>query len=85
MDELSVDPTEDGVLLFTLYRPDALNAITPAMGDRYFNVLQEADADPATRVVPGFRRWWAYGGERFWGVGGCGGPQESVSGRGGCV
>jgi len=51
MDELLEERTRDGVLVVTLNRPAVLNAWTPAMEERYFDVLQEADADPATRVV----------------------------------
>ncbi|HEY4851645.1 MAG TPA: enoyl-CoA hydratase-related protein [Streptosporangiaceae bacterium] len=40
----------DGVATFTLNRPDRRNAWTAAMENRYFNLLQEADTDPAVRV-----------------------------------
>jgi enoyl-CoA hydratase/carnithine racemase len=37
--------------LLTLNRPQALNALTPAMEARYLELLNEAEADPAVRVV----------------------------------
>lgn len=39
------------VLLLTLNRPERLNAWTYAMGDQYFDYLDEADADPSIRVI----------------------------------
>jgi enoyl-CoA hydratase/carnithine racemase len=41
----------DAVLLLTLNRPDRLNAWTYELGDRYFDLLDEADASPDVRVV----------------------------------
>jgi enoyl-CoA hydratase/carnithine racemase len=43
--------TEDGVAQITLNRPDALNAWVPELGRSYFDRLEEADADPAVRVI----------------------------------
>jgi enoyl-CoA hydratase/carnithine racemase len=42
---------DDGVLLLTLHRPERRNAWTLDMEDVYFDLLQEADADPAVRVI----------------------------------
>jgi hypothetical protein len=41
----------DGVATVTLNRPQRRNAWTAAMEVRYFDVLREADADPAVRVA----------------------------------
>jgi enoyl-CoA hydratase/carnithine racemase len=41
----------DGVCVLTLNRPEQLNAWTQAMEDRYFELLDEADRDPDTRVI----------------------------------
>lgn len=40
-----------GVLLLTLNRPDRLNAWTPTMQERYFDLLEEADRDPGVRAI----------------------------------
>jgi len=40
----------DGVATFTLNRPERRSAWTPAMENRYFDVLAAADTDPAVRV-----------------------------------
>lgn len=40
-----------GVLLLTLNRPDRLNAWTAALEDQYFARLDDAEADPAVRVI----------------------------------
>lgn len=39
------------VLLLTLNRPDRLNAWTPSMQERYFDLLERADADPEVRAI----------------------------------
>lgn len=41
----------DAVLLLTLNRPDQLNAWTPEMQHRYFDLLEHADQDPRVRVI----------------------------------
>jgi enoyl-CoA hydratase/carnithine racemase len=41
----------DAVLLLTLNRPHRLNAWTDAMEDRYFELLDLAESDPAVRAV----------------------------------
>lgn len=41
----------NGVLLLTLNRPDRLNAWTPTMQERYFDLLEQADADPDVRAI----------------------------------
>ena len=45
------DVRDDGVALLTLNRPDRLNAWTIDMEDRYFDLLLEAEADPAVRAI----------------------------------
>lgn len=42
---------EGGVLLLTLNRPDRNNAWTYELGDRYFDLLDEADNEPGVRVI----------------------------------
>jgi enoyl-CoA hydratase/carnithine racemase len=41
----------DAVMLLTLNRPDRLNAWTDALQQRYFALLDEAEADPDVRAV----------------------------------
>src|SRR5579862_2744597 len=41
----------DGVATVTLNRPDRMNAWNDAMEVRYFDVLDDADADPAVRAI----------------------------------
>ena len=41
----------EGVCVLTLNRPDRMNAWTHEMEARYFDLLAEAECDPATRVV----------------------------------
>ena len=41
----------DGVAQITFNRPDALNAWTPEMGTRYFDLLEQADGDPEARAI----------------------------------
>jgi enoyl-CoA hydratase/carnithine racemase len=43
--------TRGGVLVLTLNRPDRLNAWNDAMEQRYFALLDQAEADPDVRVV----------------------------------
>lgn len=50
-DEVVLHEKRDGVALLTLHRPERLNAWTPAMEDRYFDLLLEAEADPDVRAV----------------------------------
>lgn len=42
---------EGGVLTLTFNRPERMNACTHDMLDRYFDLLDEADADPAVRAI----------------------------------
>lgn len=39
------------VLVLTLNRPDRLNAWTDELEDRYFALLDEAEADPGVRAI----------------------------------
>src|SRR5262245_35111805 len=41
----------DGVAVLTLNRPDRLNAWIPALQVRYFDLLEEAAADPDLKVI----------------------------------
>jgi enoyl-CoA hydratase/carnithine racemase len=50
-DDVVLTERDRGVLTLTLNRPDRLNAWTEEMGRRYFDLLEEADADPAVRVI----------------------------------
>lgn len=50
-DELVVSERLDRVLLVTLNRPSRLNAWTDELEEQYFDVLTEADANPAVRAV----------------------------------
>ena len=49
--EVVLDEIQDGVALFTLNRPDRLNAWTPELEQRYFGLLERAGADPDVRVI----------------------------------
>src|SRR3954468_12568987 len=75
-DEVVLYEVRDGVALLTLNRPDRLNAWTIAMEDRYFDLLLEAEADPAVRaiVVTGAGRGFSPGAD----LGG-GGDGDDVS------
>lgn len=50
-DEVVLNRVEDGVSLITFNRPDWLNAWSPAMSERYFDLLDAAADDPAVRAV----------------------------------
>ena len=54
---------DGGVALLTLNRPERFNAWTLEMEDRYFELLQQADADPRSRpsAGPSPRPWTASG------------------------
>jgi enoyl-CoA hydratase/carnithine racemase len=41
----------DGVCLITLNRPERLNAMSPALLERYTDVLHASEADPQARVI----------------------------------
>lgn len=41
----------DGIATITLNRPDALNALTPEMNDRLPELIDQAEADDAVRVI----------------------------------
>lgn len=43
--------SQDGIALITLNRPDRLNAIVGGMGERYADLLRQADADPGVRAI----------------------------------
>jgi 2-(1,2-epoxy-1,2-dihydrophenyl)acetyl-CoA isomerase len=51
LDQQVLHRVEDGMAWITLNRPDAQNAITPDQRDRLIDLLGEASADIATRVV----------------------------------
>lgn len=50
-DDLVLYEVEDGIARLTLNRPERLNAWTPALGARYFDLLGQAADDEAVRVV----------------------------------
>jgi 2-(1,2-epoxy-1,2-dihydrophenyl)acetyl-CoA isomerase len=50
-DETILYEASDGIATITLNRPDALNALTPAMNDRLPVLIDQAEADDAVRVV----------------------------------
>ncbi|WP_145876225.1 enoyl-CoA hydratase/isomerase family protein [Streptomyces sp. BK340] len=58
----------------TLDRPEALNALTPAMRDRLIGLLEEASADPGVRavVLTGTGRGFCAGADLRGGSGGAG-------------
>ena len=49
--DLVLAERRDQVLLLTLNRPDRLNAWTDPLEERYFALLDEAEADPSVRAV----------------------------------
>ncbi len=51
MSDLVLDSLDKGVLTLAFNRPDRLNAWTDEMGRRYFDLLEEAERDPAVRVI----------------------------------
>ncbi|MEV6984720.1 enoyl-CoA hydratase-related protein [Sphaerisporangium sp. NPDC051017] len=51
MSDLVLSSLDEGVLTLTFNRPERLNAWTGAMGRRYFDLLEEAERDPAVRVI----------------------------------
>ncbi|MFC9278166.1 enoyl-CoA hydratase/isomerase family protein [Streptomyces collinus] len=62
----------DGVSYVTLDRPEALNALTPALRDRLIELLAEASADPDVRavVLTGTGRGFCAGADLSGGAGG---------------
>ncbi|MER6025082.1 enoyl-CoA hydratase-related protein [Streptomyces sp. NPDC001851] len=62
----------DQVSYVTLNRPDALNALTPALRDRLIDLLTEASADPDVRavVLTGAGRGFCAGADLRGGAGG---------------
>ncbi|HEX6971398.1 MAG TPA: enoyl-CoA hydratase-related protein, partial [Limnochordia bacterium] len=50
-DEVVLYEVDDGVAVLTLNRPDSLNAWTPELGSRYFDLLEEAEEDSSVRVM----------------------------------
>ena len=51
MSEVVTKSVEAGVALLTLNRPERLNAWTPELGSRYFDLLEECAADPEVRAI----------------------------------
>ncbi|MDX2596898.1 MULTISPECIES: enoyl-CoA hydratase/isomerase family protein [Streptomyces] len=62
----------DGVSYVTLDRPEALNALTPALRDRLIELLAQASADPDVRavVLTGTGRGFCAGADLSGGAGG---------------
>jgi enoyl-CoA hydratase/carnithine racemase len=50
-DQVVLRALADGVLTLTFNRPDRLNAWNQELEDRYFDLLLEADDDPAVRAI----------------------------------
>jgi enoyl-CoA hydratase/carnithine racemase len=50
-DDLVLWESHDGVATLTLHRPARLNAWTPALSARYFDLLERADDDPSVRAI----------------------------------
>lgn len=50
-EDLVLYEAKDGIATLTLNRPDRLNAWTPPLGSRYFDLLEQAADDPSVRVV----------------------------------
>jgi enoyl-CoA hydratase/carnithine racemase len=50
-DDLVLYEAKEGVALLTLNRPTRLNAWTPPLSTRYFDLLAQADADPEVRAI----------------------------------
>ena len=50
-DDVVLAERHGSVLLLTLNRPEKLNAWNNALEDRYFDLLDEADADPEVRAI----------------------------------
>ncbi|HVP31270.1 MAG TPA: enoyl-CoA hydratase [Myxococcota bacterium] len=50
-EDLVLYEAKDGIATLTLNRPDRLNAWTPALGSRYFDLLEQAADDPAVRAI----------------------------------
>ncbi|GLW97829.1 enoyl-CoA hydratase-related protein [Microtetraspora sp. NBRC 16547] len=48
---LVLSENHDAVRVLTFNRPERLNAWTPEMGRRYFDLLEEAERDPEVRVI----------------------------------
>ncbi|TKK88993.1 enoyl-CoA hydratase [Herbidospora galbida] len=51
MSDLVLSELAEGVLTLTFNRPERLNAWTDELGRRYFDLLTEAEANPAVRVI----------------------------------
>ena len=51
MSQVLDEVSDDGVLLITLNRPEVLNAWTPDMERRFFELIGLAQSDPAVRVI----------------------------------
>ncbi|MEU7897649.1 enoyl-CoA hydratase-related protein [Nonomuraea sp. NPDC049152] len=51
MSEPVLSSIDQGVMTLTFNRPERLNAWTDAMGRRYFDLLEQAEKDPAVRAI----------------------------------
>ncbi|MGW5683634.1 enoyl-CoA hydratase-related protein [Nonomuraea sp. NPDC003754] len=51
MSELVLSSVDQGVMTLTFNRPERLNAWTDAMGRRYYDLLEQAEKDPAVRAI----------------------------------
>jgi len=50
-EDLVLYEAKDGIATLTLNRPDRLNAWTPALGSRYFDLLEQAADDTSVRAI----------------------------------
>ncbi len=50
-DKVVIADTQDGVMLLTLNRPEALNALNARLWQALLGALEAADADPAVRAI----------------------------------
>ncbi len=78
---------EPGIALLTLNRPERLNAWNGELATRYFQLLDQAAADPAVKVivVTGAGRGWCAGADMdtLQGIGNAGGNAGAESAAGG--
>jgi enoyl-CoA hydratase/carnithine racemase len=79
---------DPGIALLTLNRPERLNAWNGELAARYFELLDQAAADPAVKVivVTGAGKGWCAGADMdalqaIGSGGGAGGPSSAAGGR----
>ncbi len=84
-DDIVLSESRGAVRLLTLNRPDRLNAWTGDLANRYFTLLDEADAEPDVRVivVTGAGRGFCAGADMdmLQGIGAAGGQGAAPAGK----